>query len=370
MQPNQLVKGVGAGILLLTLSLPKADAGEAVSLAATAAGRPGILERSLYRFEFDNDIVAGSDDGFSAGWSLQLHSPLFDTWDEHVPSWLQQLPGLEDDGERGRIVRWVMGFGQAIVTPEDVTIAEPQPEDTPWAGIAGVFGGLSSYDNRRLSAVQLFLGCMGPCSQADEVQRFTHEDLGWGEPPAGWSNQLENQPLGNLNLAWAHKLWAPEDDAYLSGRWAWDVATGAQIGLGNLATYLRAQLELRCGFGLPMGFTHVPDPLAFGLALDPVYVVPEAAPQVGQRWRGYASVVLRGTHYEHMAPAEGGRTANGGHHPGMNPNVGQPELLVGLHVGRSPVAFHLTYYCYLSRRNLPELASHPDWMNFSFEFRF
>jgi len=353
---------LAVALATVVLALPAAP--------ALAQDRRDIRDQHLFRLEFDNDTFFASDDAFSAGWSLQLHSPLLDSWEGTFPGWVGHLPGLGDDGEGGRIVRWSAGLSQVIVTPHDITIAEPQPEDSPWAGILGLHGALSSNDNRRLAAVQLYLGCMGPCSQAEDVQRFVHEDLHRGESPAGWSNQLDTQILGNLNLSWSRKLLVPDDSAYAHGRWARDVAIGGQVGVGNLATYARAQIEYRFGLSVPMGFTHVPDPPGIGIALDPVYALPDASPGESCGWRSYASVVVRTTYFEHLAPAEGGRTENGGFHPGVDANQGQPEVLIGLHVGRAPAALHLTYYRYLFGRQEIGTASSLDWMNLSLEMRF
>ena len=335
---------------------------------ALGQDRPDPSDKHMFRFEFDNDTFQSSDDAFSAGWSLQLHSPLHDTWDETLPKWIGAVPGLGDDGEGGRIVRWGVGLTQMIITPDDVSVAEPQPEDSPWAGILGVYGSLSSYDNRRLAAVQLFLGCMGPCSQAEDVQTFIHEDLGRGTPPEGWSNQLDTEMLVNLNLAGDYKLWAPPESSYAPGRWATDVAVGGQVGVGNFATFARAQVELRFGVAMPQGFTHIPDTPGVGIALDPVY--PWSDPESNRRWRGYASVVVRANYFSYLAPAEGGDTENGGYHPGVDISHGQPELLIGLHTGRAPVSLHLTYYRYLSGTYQIGQETSLDWVNISLEIRF
>lgn len=322
----------------------------------------------MFRFEFDNDLFLSSDDAFTSGWSLQLHSPLHDTWDETLPGWIGKIPGLGDDGEGGRVARWALGISQIMVTPNNIRIAEPQPDDAPWAGTLGVYGSLSSYDNRRLAAVQLFVGCMGPCSLAEDLQTFVHDDLGKGAHPAGWSNQLDTKILGNLNLAGRYKLWTPPESSYAPGRWAHDLAVGWEVGVGNFATFARAQLELRFGSAMPMGFTHIPDEPGVGIALDPLYAGGD--PAVSRRWRGYASVVLRSGYFSYFAPAEGGRTENGGYHPGIDIDHSQPELLIGLHAGRSPVAFHLTYYRYLLGSNQIGKESALDWANVSLELRF
>src|SRR5262245_44861946 len=59
----------------------------------------------LFRFEFDNDNLVGSDDAFSAGWSFQFHSRLMDQWGGGLDQWVRHVPGLGDDGKGGRIVR-------------------------------------------------------------------------------------------------------------------------------------------------------------------------------------------------------------------------------------------------------------------------
>ena len=47
----------------------------------------------------------------------------------------------------GRIARWAWGITQLIITPEDVTIAAPQPDDAPWAGLLGGYVSWAAYDN-------------------------------------------------------------------------------------------------------------------------------------------------------------------------------------------------------------------------------
>ncbi|HET8698642.1 MAG TPA: lipid A-modifier LpxR family protein, partial [Gammaproteobacteria bacterium] len=183
--------------------------GCAVVLAASVAAHGADLESlRLFRFEFDNDTFLGSDDAFSAGWSAQVHSPLRDEWPHGLAGWIGRLPTLRDDGEGGRIVRWSWGITQFIITPRDVTIAAPQRDDAPWAGMLGGYASWSAYDDRRLAAFQLYLGCIGPCSQAEDAQTFVHKDLGFGDTPAGWRNQLDDDVLFNVGYEYRRKLWS------------------------------------------------------------------------------------------------------------------------------------------------------------------
>jgi hypothetical protein len=137
------------------------------------------------------------------------------------------VPGLGDDGPGGRVTRWAWGLGQAILTPDDISIEEPQPNDAPWAGMLGISVSWSAYDNKRMAALQVYAGCMGPCSGAESVQKFIHEDLGFGEPPQGWDNQLVNQPLGNVNYEYRYKVYAPAGARYFTPR---RFAQGLSVG--------------------------------------------------------------------------------------------------------------------------------------------
>jgi hypothetical protein len=200
------------------------------------------------------------------------------------------------------------------------------------------------------------------------VQKFIHNDLGLGDDPQGWDNQLDTEWLGNVNFAWKRKLFAPQEDRYQPGRWANDFSVGGQLGAGNAVTYADAQLEYRLGLGLPMGFTHIPDQAPRGVILDPLYVPVGERAEPKRAWRGYLSAVLRGNAKDEVIVLDGGETANGLHHPGAGGEDTVSEALVGLHVGTLGYAFHFTY----SRLLSGEQGIHSDsaWLNFSFERRF
>ena len=359
--------GSWRGLLVLA---PLAAASLVLATApAGASDKPPknlFVDRMLFRFEFDNDSYIGSDDTFTAGWSFQVHSRLMDDWNKGF-RWMGHVPGLGDDGKGSRIVRWAAGLSQIIVTPTDISIATPQPNDAPWAGtLAGTLA-WSAYDNKRLAALQAYLGCMGPCSYAEQVQKFVHEDLGFGDPPKGWDNQLANQVLANVNYEWRHKVYVSKPDAYAFGRFAHDLAGGVQAGAGNLDTFVRVDLQMRFGWGMPMGFTKVPDPPGIGITLDPIYFDPSQPPPATNRWSVSFNVVARYAYVERLAFAEGGATANGGYHPPLQfPSTTQ--LIVGIHAVRAPFGIHVSYFRYFDTAT--ELQGTLDWVNISLEYRF
>ena len=140
----------------------------APALAADERARD-LRDMKLFRFEFDNDLLLGSDDAFTAGWSLQTHSQLLDEWTPVFAGWIGRIPTLGDDGRGGRIVRWAWGITQLIITPKDITIAAP--DDLPWAGVLGGYFTWSSYDSRRLGASTGALGLHRPRARTRRTRR-------------------------------------------------------------------------------------------------------------------------------------------------------------------------------------------------------
>jgi hypothetical protein len=347
--------------------------------SAAENDKPPLLERPKWRFEFDNDILTGGDDAFSAGFSVQRHSPMFDTWDEKrggkerkgFALWIgRHIPGLGDGGEGGRIVRRATGLGFLLQTPEDIENPDPQPLDVPWAGTAGIATAWSAYDNRSFGAFQIYVGCMGPCSGAEQIQKFVHDDLGLSDSsPQGWDNQLDTEALFNVNYALRYKVAAAVDERYQPGRFAGDFAIGGQVGAGNYFTFAEAQLELRWGWGLPMGFTHIPDPLGRGIMIDPAYVPPGEEPAL-DRTRFYFSLVPRYVYFEEITTLEGGETENGGFHPGIDYDSSVGQILAGFHIARKKFAAHLTLYYFPDDVIDTPTESSFDWVNISLEWRF
>ena len=205
---------------------------------------------------------------------------------------------------------------------------------------------------------------MGPCSGAEQVQRFVHEDLGMGDPPLGWDHQLDNTALLNFNYVARRKLLAPLLDRYESPRFNGDVSVGGQVGLGNFFRLADIQLEARFGWSLPPGFTHIPDPPGRGVMLD-------ASPCLQpKRWAFYVSVVPRVVYFEHVATLDGGDTANGGHHPGIDFERTHFEVLIGLHLTRGKFVLHVTHYLFRGDVFGTSTTATLDWTNLSVQYRF
>lgn len=90
-------------------------------------------------------------------------------------------------------------IGQSIYTPQDISIAEPQPDDRPWAGYLYVSRlvkqsyRLPTWDAERQDRFEVSLGVVGPLALGREAQNFIHRIKGVGAG-MGWDNQLDNEP--------------------------------------------------------------------------------------------------------------------------------------------------------------------------------
>jgi hypothetical protein len=208
---------------------------------------------------------------------------------------------------------------------------------------------------------------MGPCSGAEQVHEFFHDDLGIGDPPLGWDNQLVDQALVNLNAEYRYKPFAVSRERYFApGRFAHDLSVGARAGVGTLETAIGGQVEYRLGWGMPMGFTHVPDQ-PIGIALDPVYFDP-LAPPPPRVWQVWLSLVGRASYISYMAVAEGGETVSGGFHPPLRPYPGRLQGLGGFHLARGRLGAHVTYCHDFEQPSVIEESS--DSLNIALEYRF
>ena len=104
-------------------------------------------------------------------------------------------------------------IGQNIFTPEDISNPNLIVNDRPYAGWL-YFGiglmrshiikkGLAIFDT-----LEVDLGIVGPESYAQDVQTWWHKNISDSPRPAGWDNQLKNEPgiLVNLERKWRMEL--------------------------------------------------------------------------------------------------------------------------------------------------------------------
>ncbi|WP_336080313.1 lipid A deacylase LpxR family protein [Thalassospira sp. CH_XMU1448-2] len=204
----------------------------------------------------ENDLFtpSNSDQHYTNGVRLAFVSP-----EDSAPAAFlnvaKQIPFFASDGR----IRTSYSLGQTMYTPDDITIAENQPNDRPWAGMlygtAGLLSdtGLRSDDGEsnysRIDTLELTLGVVGPASLADKTQDFVHKVID-SPRPKGWDNQIKNEPIIGLTYERKYRSWFEADIAGIE----FDATPHGAVTLGNAFTNAELGTMFRMGFDLPADY--------------------------------------------------------------------------------------------------------------------
>lgn len=291
-------------------------AGLALACSAALAG-PGLARAGdgfppggTYGATFENDLFAGTDRDYTNGVRADYRSPAgaLPLWGRFLRRHSEGLTDAED---------WAVtyGLGHQIYTPEDISLAVPEPGDRPYAGFAFVSAGIVATGARTSDALTLDLGLVGPATQAEEIQSFVHDVVN-AQEPNGWDTQIRNEPA--FRLAW-RRAWAPLARAGFAGIGA-DLSPLGEIALGNVDTSASVGLVARIGNDLPAV----------------VDVAPIEAIEAGDGlvWSLFASAEGRLVGYDIFLQGNAFRDGV----DGVTPNRLVGDFALGLSLGYGPVA--------------------------------
>jgi lipid A 3-O-deacylase len=320
------------------------------------------LDDELWRLSLDNDFFVGSsDDFFSGGLSLNRYSAAVSGWDElklnGISRWIANgVPGISGDG--GMRVRKGFGVSHMTQTPEDISQPKLIVDDVRYAGALGIANSWMAVSDDRLNAFQIYLGVVGPSALGEEVQDVFHKGLAWGKEALGWDNQLNDEPLVNLNYSMMRKIGSVGTEG---PGWGADLAYGGGASLGNLFTEAQVELQTRLGRRLPRGFTPMPDIAGRGVIMEPVFgSVPSAQTQF------YLSAALRGTVTAYTVLLDGNTFENS---DSVDYEPGLAQIILGGHLTRGALGLHFTLY--LSSNPVKNSTkSDLSWANMSLDYRF
>ncbi len=207
----------------------------------------------------DNDLLGGQDEGYTNGSVLTFLSPTLDSFtaDPCLPGlalWLnQRLTWLQPTQAEHRSMSF--SVAQALFTPGDATRSDLITNDRPYASVLVASIGYHGRTDDWLESTILRVGWVGPSTHGEDAQRLVHKITG-SEPFRGWSNQLRDEPVFQVQREWARR-WEPALQANGEPR-RWDALTRWGASVGTLTTQAIAGAQFRYGVGLPNDFGSLP----------------------------------------------------------------------------------------------------------------
>lgn len=304
----------------------------------------------LFQLELANDVILSSDNQFTNGIGIHLHSPLSDSLDEAAgtPAFggILASPFLPENADLRYRETWV--FGQAIQTPDDIETSDLILNDVPYVGALTWSNSYYGYNNREFYGFQWLFGWVGTDSHADATQKAVHTIIG-GDNPRGWSNQLDSEPLLNLQYSVRRK--------FFDSDW-FDASVSGDLALGNWATFAQTGLEFRFG-DRPQGFAYIPDPPGQGVDSDAT-IRTEGATYL------YGTLIVRGTGTAYNMMYDGNLIRDDNEWTEQNtidPKTWTGHTIIGVHYTTSTWGAHLTLW--LSTETIEEegLANSEDPRN-------
>ena len=192
------------------------------------------------------------DRHYSHGLAISVaHQP---DWAKNIAGFIDQITPLKSD-----LNELAIGYtaGQLFLTPEDITATELITDDRPYAGYlyAGIYLDRAKQDTNSHIATndrfRLDLGVVGQISQADDFQQEIH-DLIDSDFPAGWFNQLEDEPT--IQFYYTRKWRIDIGQLSFNKPNTIDIIPQVGFALGTVHRNLNAALTVRAGLNLPNDF--------------------------------------------------------------------------------------------------------------------
>jgi len=219
------------------------------SLSLCAIAGPGsvLAEVDWSAVTIDNDSFLGNDNGYSSG----VYYSWYDTPENNKA----------EIGSLARAMKWslsdrgpataefsIKSIGQAIVTPDDITLVDPPrpPDDLPYAGLLSYSDIWIKVYPRYAEKIGVTIGIVGEYSFAEHTQTFVHEITGSDEPE-GWDTQLNDEIVFQFSRAQVWKSWTSSN-----GRS--DILLGTNAALGTISSSVGLTAMYRYGRQLERNF--------------------------------------------------------------------------------------------------------------------
>ena len=144
-----------------------------------------------FRFNYDNDYFAASDENYTQGYNLEFVAPVFSK--NPINTILIQPKNFN--------VKYGLAVEHIGFTPDRYDLPEIQFGDRPFAAAIMLKSfALSQHNEKKLRVHSSFnLGIIGPGAFGEEMQVGIHEATG-NKTPRGWRHQIKNDIVVNYNI--------------------------------------------------------------------------------------------------------------------------------------------------------------------------
>lgn len=191
----------------------------------------------IFRVYEDNDFLNVRGNGTDNSYTNGLRFDLFYTKKKQSRSFINHLFPKAGDSS---INFFGWSLTQLMVTPNNITVTQNQPDDYPYSGVLYITRSLYSINPIKKFSFQteLLAGIRGPASFAREFQTLVHSIIHY-DKPMGWDNQLKTDPILNINFSAEKQL--------LSLGNFMDVIAGGQLDAGSYLDAFSAYALVRIG---------------------------------------------------------------------------------------------------------------------------
>lgn len=260
---------------------------------AIAGASSGALSIS-----WDNDLLTGTDRGYTNGGRLSYLSPPARGDDECTLCLARNLrdtlDGLPGTGVTGNDHVMTFSLTQLMVTPENIEADDPVYDGLPYVGYLSGSLTLWSYSPTSLTGYGIGLGVVGSESGAEATQKWVHKLTG-STNPQGWNNQLGTDVTAEIHAFHARRVFRSGLGNSLSHEMSW--VTGAR--LSNFISNAKLGSSWRIGTNLPGNI--VPDYAGASSTIG----LPGSLDAPGPGWAAFIGVGLEVIPYTYLEDRSG-----------------------------------------------------------------
>ncbi len=227
---------------------------------ASLTASPETSQPYTLSVQWDNDLFAGTDEGYTNGARIALTRSLPEDSEQHnrLQQLLRRLTGSNAQGPFNALrfpeaeafrFQYGIGLSQLMFTPRDAEALTPPRGERPYAAWSGLEFSLQVSGDHSASTATLSIGTTGRLSYGQDLQNWIHENVSGSPLFKGWDSQAPGELTLNLHLD--HKRRIQQLDATADWPLQVDGFTEWGTALGNFRTDVYLGTHFRVGKNLP-----------------------------------------------------------------------------------------------------------------------